>query len=271
VSKVYLAMDAKTRRTEGGRPEPPIRPTGRSQGTASSDSAALDRAAARHGRCCLTLLIRPERRTEIMVRDLRTFDAIVVGGGPAGLLGALYLARFRREVLLLDGLESRAQRIPRSHNYPGFSDGIGGPDLLQSLRKQVAHYPIDARSLRAESISKLPSGFRIHWANGAADARFVLIATGASDIEPDMPHVAEALRDGALRYCPVCDGYEAIDKAIGVLVAGPAGVREADAHQQTSVPGLYAAGDVASGLNQISVAFGNAAIAASAMHRAMLG
>ena len=288
---------------------------------------------------------------------------MVVGGGPAGLLGALYLARFRRTVLVLDGLQSRAQSIPRSHNYPGYADGIGGPDLLHSLRTQVASYPIDVCPLRADSLSTLPAGFRVGWANGEAQARLVLMATGASDIEPEMPYVAQAVRDGALRYCPVCDGHEVIDKAIGVLVGGAAGVREAlyirhfsehvtvflvpgaglshaeqaqlgaasitvasgpvrsvrlwkgrvtvrhgdsetvcdtvysalgmrihsglatdlgaavdesgylqtDGHQQTTVAGLYAAGDVASGLNQISVAFGNAAVAAAAMHKALLG
>ena len=58
--------------------------------------------------------------------DYSAVDAIVIGGGPAGLLGALYLARFRRTVLLLDGGQSRTQRVPLSHNYPGFPDGIAG-------------------------------------------------------------------------------------------------------------------------------------------------
>ena len=292
------------------------------------------------------------------------FDAIVVGAGPAGLLAALYLARFRRTVLLLDAGQSRVQRVPRSHNYPGFAEGISGPDLLRSLRDQVGRYRVDTSSARVESIARSPEGFTVGWAKASASARRVLLATGASDVEPDMPYAQEALRDGALRYCPVCDGYEAIDRAIGVLAAGPAGVREAvyvrhfsdrvtvfrasdavrltrpelarlaaagiavapgavdsvrlwngrvtvrhgaletacdtvysalgmrvhsglavalgaaadaagyltvDRHQQTTVAGLYAAGDVASGLNQISVAFGAAAIAASAIHSALLG
>src|SRR5690606_13840086 len=51
--------------------------------------------------------------------------------------------------------------------------------------------------------------------------------TGVSDVEPDLPHLVEAVRTGALRYCPVCDGYEIIDKAVGVLAASEAGIREA--------------------------------------------
>ena len=55
----------------------------------------------------------------------------------------------------------------------------------------------------------------------------MLLATGASDVEPTMPHVAEALRNGALRYCPVCDGFEVVGQEVGVIADGPAGVREA--------------------------------------------
>jgi thioredoxin reductase (NADPH) len=291
------------------------------------------------------------------------YDAIVLGGGPAGLVGALYLARFRRKVLVLDSGQTRAQRIPRSHNYPGFADGIAGCDLLEALRRQLSGYSVEPHPAEVTSLDALPGGFRAAWAAGEATARCVLVATGASDIAPDMPHLAEALREGAVRYCPVCDGFEAIDKNIGVLIGGEAGVREAlyirhfsdrvmvfkmaddfrlgeedrrrlaeagitvapgvvqsvrawegritvrhgdseavldvvysalgmrvhstlaaglgaktdeagylltDCHQQTTMPGLFAAGDVASGLNQISVAFGSAAIAASAMHRLLL-
>ena len=58
-------------------------------------------------------------------------------------------------------------------------------------------------------------------------ARSVLLATGALDIEPPMPDVARALRDGVLRYCPVCDGYEASDQAVGVLCNSPLDLHEA--------------------------------------------
>ena len=296
-------------------------------------------------------------------KDIAMLDVVVVGGGPAGLLGALYLARFRRTVMLLDGGQSRVRYVPRSHNYPGFAQGIAGTELLRSLKDQLSSYRISTEAAHVDSITKSAPGFHVSWAGGETTARYILLATGASDVEPDMPYALEALRDGALRYCPVCDGYEAIDQAIGVLGAGPSGVREAlyvrhfsdhvtfflartgeplstgdaaeltaasiamapgvvesirfwdgrvtvrhgdseticdtvyaslgvrvhselatnmgaaadelgylrvDAHQQTTVPGLYAAGDVASGLNQISVAFGGAAIAAAAIHNALL-
>ncbi|MBW8884662.1 MAG: NAD(P)/FAD-dependent oxidoreductase, partial [Planctomycetia bacterium] len=62
-------------------------------------------------------------------------DALIIGGGPSGLTAAIYLARYRRRVLLIDSDQSRAALIPETHNYPGFADGIAGPALLDALRK----------------------------------------------------------------------------------------------------------------------------------------
>ena len=67
-------------------------------------------------------------------------DAVVVGAGPAGLTAAIYLARFRRRVLVVDAGESRARLIPRSHNHPAFPDGIRGVELLARMREQLAGY-----------------------------------------------------------------------------------------------------------------------------------
>ena len=66
-------------------------------------------------------------------------DCLVVGGGPAGLTAAVYLARYRRSFRVIDAGDSRARLIPTSHNYPGFKD-IGGPELLQRLREQALSY-----------------------------------------------------------------------------------------------------------------------------------
>jgi 2-polyprenyl-6-methoxyphenol hydroxylase-like FAD-dependent oxidoreductase len=67
-------------------------------------------------------------------------DCVIVGGGPAGLTAALYLARFRRRIVVIDGAESRAALIPVSHNFPGFPQGVSGDELLRRLRRQSAHY-----------------------------------------------------------------------------------------------------------------------------------
>src|SRR6476620_11840164 len=83
-------------------------------------------------------------------------DCLVIGGGPAGLTAALYLARFRRRVLVIDSGKSRAAGIPRSHNHPGFIDGISGTDLLRTLQTQAEAH--GATVISGTVVSLRPSG-----------------------------------------------------------------------------------------------------------------
>ena len=64
-------------------------------------------------------------------------DALVVGGGPAGLAAAIYLGRFLRRVLVVEDGRSRAATIPRSHNFPAFPDGVAGAELVAAMRAQA--------------------------------------------------------------------------------------------------------------------------------------
>ena len=67
-------------------------------------------------------------------------EVLVIGGGPGGLATAIYLARFCRRVLVIDSGTSRASRIPCSHNYPGFPDGVPGSELLARMRQQAERH-----------------------------------------------------------------------------------------------------------------------------------
>jgi thioredoxin reductase (NADPH) len=78
-------------------------------------------------------------------------DCLVIGGGPAGLLAAIYLGRYLRTVRVIDAGESRAAKIPESHNYPGFF-GIGGLELLRRLRAQAEEYGAQLTSGRVTSL-----------------------------------------------------------------------------------------------------------------------
>src|SRR5437868_5577983 len=146
-----------------------------------------------------------------------TFDCLVIGGGPAGLTAAIYLARYRRRVSVLDAGDSRASVIPRTRNYPGFAHGISGRDLLASLRAQAENYGIDIVRAQAQRLSRQGEVFRAVTPAGAFTAPRVVLATGLVDKRPEIEDL-DAKRDGDLvRYCPVCDGFEATDKDICVF------------------------------------------------------
>ena len=291
----------------------------------------------------------------------RAVDCLIVGAGPAGLTAAIYLARFRRSVALVDSGSSRASYIPLSHNYPGFPQGISGDELLQRLRSQAERHGVTVTRGRIDSLAPVDGGFHACVGDENLFARKVLLATGIVDKEPEMRNLREAIDKGAIRLCPICDAFEVVDRKVAVY--GPAscsvghaifmrtysrdvtflptrgdvvpdeaqrtgleaaGIRRVeravceiflasdgragarmeggeehlfdtiyvalgcvaraelavalgarvsdtgelvvDDHLRTSVAGLYAAGDVVSALNQISVATGHAAIAATDIH-----
>lgn len=156
------------------------------------------------------------------------YDCAVIGAGPAGLTAALYLARFRRSVMVFDGGPSRAQWIPESHNCPGFPGGISGERLLERLRAQLSGYEARIRANRIDGMQRNDGMFRLTAADGpAVSARTVLLATGIIDALPAAEWVEAAIEAGALRLCPVCDGYEASDQRIAVYGYGEAALNHA--------------------------------------------
>ena len=287
-------------------------------------------------------------------------DCLIIGGGPAGLTAAIYLARFHLDIMVVDAGKSRASWIPCTRNVSGFPDGIKGTDLLERMRDQAQRY---GARIVTEQVTKLERDekegtFTATWGSGEARARTVLLATGVTNRRPPMDEELheEALSRGLVRYCPICDGYEVTDKRVGVIGSDSHGVAEAvfirsftpdvtliapdkalrlgpedqkklkeariecvdgpaqavaisdqcivvdtaeghyafdsiypalgsdthtqladmvgaglssddcikvDSHQRTSVPGVYAAGDVVIGLDQISHAMGEGGVAAT--------
>jgi thioredoxin reductase (NADPH) len=143
-------------------------------------------------------------------------DCVIVGGGPAGLTAAIYLARYRRKFALIDARESRAALVPESHNYPGFR-GIAGPALLARMRDQARQYGVSVTNGQVTGLDHDAGCFTVHSSAGEFRASRVLLATGLLDNEPGIPGLAEAVGCGAIRFCPICDGYEAMDRRIGVL------------------------------------------------------
>src|SRR5215210_4405147 len=130
-----------------------------------------------------------------------THDCLVVGGGPAGLVAAVYLARFRRDVRIVDAGFSRAALIPISHNCPGFPDGISGRDLLTRLREQAKRYGAVLTAGCVDSIQRRDDGlFEAVAGSERIEARSVVIATGVLDLEPTLPKTSDAVRRGLIRH-----------------------------------------------------------------------
>lgn len=155
-------------------------------------------------------------------------DCLIIGAGPAGLTAAIYLQRFRRNCVVVDAGSSRVSLIPTSHNYPGFPEGIHGPDLLDRLRSQASKY--GGEFIHASVISLgIENGIFVATTDAGQEIRSktVLMATGAADIVPPFPAMESAVKKGLLRYCPICDGYEAINKSVAVLGDGVHGAKEA--------------------------------------------
>lgn len=172
-----------------------------------------------------------EGRTIDAPRTARSpLDCLVIGGGPAGLTAAIYLARFHLSVAVVDAGQSRASLIPLTRNHAAFPEGISGKDLLARMRRQARLYDADLREGRVESIAREGGGFVASMDGAAIAARSVLIATGVVNRRPAMLDDAahqQALGDGRLRYCPICDGYEVTDRRIAVLGTGDHGCDEA--------------------------------------------
>ena len=248
--------------------------------------------------------------------------------------------------------------IPESHNYPGFS-GIAGPELMLRLREQAQAHGARFETGEVDSVQRLgKEGFLAEFNGRDVQARYVVVATGLIDECPPVQGLTDLVARGVIRFCPICDGYEAMDKRIGVLgtmqaagkkalflrtysphvslfptddsdfecalrtklkVAGiklarhplrvdqrndrivvlcddgeshpmdilypvlgcevrsqlatnlgarctGIGTLEVDAHQETTVEGIYAVGDVVTDLHQLAVATGHAAVAATHIH-----
>lgn len=163
---------------------------------------------------------------------VETVDAVVIGGGAAGLNGALMLARSRRSVVVIDGGTPRNAPAEGVHGLLGL-DGVPPAELLRRGREEVRRY--GGTVVAGEVISAVPAApsttgdprFTVTLADGGAlRTRRLLVATGLRDVLPDVPGLAQHWGRGVV-HCPYCHGWEVRDEPIGILAVGPASVHHA--------------------------------------------
>lgn len=156
-------------------------------------------------------------------------DCLIVGGGPAGLSAAIYLGRFHRRVAVVDNDEGRMRMIPRSHNHPGYPEGVAGVNLLEDMREQARRYGATLIGGKVTAIRREGDLFVADSDTGRFTARTIMLGTGVVNHRPplDEDAHAQAVAQGLLRYCPICDAYEQTGTRIGVLGSDRHGLAEA--------------------------------------------
>lgn len=148
------------------------------------------------------------------------FDVVVVGGGAAGLSGALTLARARRSVLVIDAGEPRNAPAAGVHGFLT-RDGMAPAELLNAGRAEVRGYGGIVRSGQVTSAARGDDGFVVTLDDASSvRTRRLLVATGLTDELPDIPGIREHWGHDVL-HCPYCHGWEVRDQAIGILGTGP--------------------------------------------------
>ncbi|MFJ4427576.1 NAD(P)/FAD-dependent oxidoreductase [Streptomyces bobili] len=166
-------------------------------------------------------------------KTFEELDVLVVGGGVAGLSGALTLARARRSVLVVDSGEPRNAPAAAAHGLLS-RDGISPLELLRVGREEVVGYGGQVVSDRAVSARRVEGGFVVEAGSGRSfRARRLLVTTGLVDELPDVPGLRERWGRDVL-HCPYCHGWEVRDTPIGVLGGSPASVHQALLFRQWS-------------------------------------
>jgi thioredoxin reductase len=144
------------------------------------------------------------------------YDVVVIGGGPAGLSGAMWLARYRRKVRVFDAEDPRNAVTWAVHGYPGLDD-ISPQDLRKRLKLQAVDAGAEYEPGVVETIEGEMDDFKVTVADGRVfGARRILIATGLKDIVPELPGFDD-FYGTSIWHCPDCDGPSVIDCKVGVI------------------------------------------------------
>ena len=144
-----------------------------------------------------------------------TYDCVIIGGGPAGLTCAIFLGRYRRRVLLIHDNRPRNYASRAIHGFIGQHD-IPPGELLTRGRAEAAYAGVEICECTAKKVERMGDVFEVTTTAGVYRARRIVLAYGVRDQLPDIPEV-DRFYGGSIYHCPDCDGYEVLDKKVGVI------------------------------------------------------
>jgi thioredoxin reductase (NADPH) len=166
-------------------------------------------------------------KTSTTKSEPRHTRVLVLGAGPAGLSAALYAARAELHPIVLTGLQpgGQASLTHTIENYPGFPEGVGGPELGELLQKQAERFGAEVEFDSAQSVDLSARPFRVTTDNGEYAADTLIISTGANPNHLNVPGEAELTGKG-VSYCGTCDGWFFKDKKVVVVGGGDSALEE---------------------------------------------
>ena len=159
---------------------------------------------------------------------MSTHEVLILGSGPAGLTAAIYAARAGLAPVVVEGLSAGGQLMATTdvENYPGFPEGIQGPEMIELFKKQAARFGATFVGGDAQSIDFRARPLSVGTDAGVLRARAVIVATGASPRRLDIPGEAEYAGRG-VSYCATCDGFFFRGQEIVVVGGGDTAMEEA--------------------------------------------
>ncbi len=143
------------------------------------------------------------------------FDCIIIGGGPAGLTCAIYLARFQRDVLLIENGKYRNYASQGVHGFLGY-DGVKPMTLINSARKEASKYGVNFYNSTVTKLKNKNKYFEVNCNNSAYKSKIIVLAYGVRDVLPEIEGL-QKYYGISVHHCPVCDGYEIKNKKVGLI------------------------------------------------------